>query len=500
MAVDRLARVFVDAPFGVAIVDAEGRFEATNRALQGLLGRSDDDLRGVRCIDVAHPDDHVALGVMVDADRRLDGEASSTRARLVRADGSAAWADIAMSGASHDDGRVAYQIVYVSDATALVDADEAHRTRTGTETERAQSEFLSRMSHELRTPLNSVLGFAQLLEMGDLRADQRDAVAQIMKAGAHLRDLLTDVLEYERAQSGRIVFSIESVMVESVVSDAIGIVAPLAREHVVRLATAPSGETWVHADRGRLRQVLLNLLTNAVKYNRAGGSVSVDVHGDGETVCIAVADTGRGIAEHQLQLLFTPFERLGAEATGADGAGVGLPLARSLAEGMGATIEVTSELGVGSQFVVRLEGARPPGARPRGGTRSQPPAQPRRGAVVLYVDDNDANVALVEQMLQHRGLVRVVSAPTVTDGVAVARRLRPDVVLLDLHLPDGTGQDVLEALRADPTTAAIPIVVVSADATPARINELLEVGAVAYVTKPIVVNELFAAMDLALGG
>jgi CheY-like chemotaxis protein/anti-sigma regulatory factor (Ser/Thr protein kinase) len=363
---------------------------------------------------------------------------------------------------------------------------------------RAQGEFLSRMSHELRTPLNSVLGFAQLLEMGELRDDQRDAVAQIMRAGAHLRDLLTDVLEYQRAQSGRITFSIESVAAEAVAADALGIVAPLAREHGVELAAAPVGETWVQADRARLRQILLNLLTNAVKYNHVGGHVAIAVRRSDGVVRLEVCDDGRGIDPKHLPLLFTPFERLGAETTGVEGAGVGLPLARSLAEGMGGSIEVDSAPDRGSTFAVRLVGAVAVDDDREAETMPVSRAQQRRGAVVLYIDDNDANVALLEQMLERRGMVRVVSAPTMADGLAIARRLRPDVLLLDLHLPDGSGRDVIDALRRDDTTAAIPVVVVSADATPASINELLAAGVVGYVTKPIVVTDLFDAIDRAI--
>jgi PAS domain S-box-containing protein len=491
------AHAWDHAPLGIAVTDSTGRFLDVNPTLCRVLGRTRDELIGLHYLDLTHPRDREATRT-VAATLGADGPQPSYhhRGRFLRGDDSEVWTDIWVAPVRDASGRAQSYVVHVMDATALV--NERGRARDAMEAERAHGEFLSRMSHELRTPLNSVLGFAQLLEMDELRDDQRDAVAQIMRAGSHLRDLLTDVLEYERAQSGRMVFSMEPVAAERVLGDALGIVGALAHDHDVTISAAPDSTTWVTADHARLRQVLLNLVTNAVKYNRPGGRVDTTIRRDGDDVVIEVRDTGRGIETKNLPLLFTPFERLGAETTGVDGAGVGLPLARSLAEGMGGRMEVHSDPGVGSTFSVRLGAAAGPGAIATPRDDSGARARLRRRAVVLYVDDNDANVALLEQMLERRGMVRVMSAATAADGLVLAQRVRPDVVLLDLHLPDGNGRDVLEALRADTETEHIPVVIVSADATPARMRELLEAGAAAYVTKPIVIDELFQAIDDAL--
>ena len=360
----------------------------------------------------------------------------------------------------------------------------------------AKSEFLSRMSHELRTPLNAVLGFGQLLEMDELTAEQRDGVVQILKAGKHLLELINEVLDLARIESGRLSLSPEPTAVRELIDEAVALIGPLADSAQIDLHLEVEDAT-VLADRQRLRQVLLNLLSNAVKYNRAGGSVWISSHpGAGERACITVVDSGPGIAATSLERLFEPFERLGAEETGVEGSGLGLSLTKRLVEAMGGTIEVDSEPDRGSTFRIgfplvegqveryqRLQAAA--GGEVDHGARG----------TVLYIEDNPSNLRLVRRVLQRRPGVTLASAMQGREGLELASTLAPDLILLDLDLPDVDGEEVLRRLRVDRQTSEIPVVVVTADATAGRRTRLLAQGARGYLTKPIDIRAFLATLD-----
>jgi signal transduction histidine kinase/CheY-like chemotaxis protein/HPt (histidine-containing phosphotransfer) domain-containing protein len=367
--------------------------------------------------------------------------------------------------------------------------DEAERAN------QAKNEFLSRMSHELRTPLNAILGFGQLLELESLTAEQRSGVDHINSAGRHLLELINDVLDLARVESGDLRVTLEPVRTGDVLDEAVGLVTPLAAARDVRLPDRPAtgSEQHVRADARRLRQVVLNLLANAVKYNREGGEVHVRTERTGDRVTIAVADTGAGIAAADLDRLFTPFDRLGAEHGTVEGTGLGLVLAQRMTEAMGGTIHVESTPGRGSTFRVELAAADAP-ARARTAVAEPPPvAAPMAAArTVLYVEDNRSNRLLVERMLARRADVTLLTAEGGTDGLELARRHRPDMILLDLHLADLAGEEFLRRLRADPVTAGLTVVVVSADATPTRRERLAGLGADGYVTKPFRLDALVA--------
>ena len=363
---------------------------------------------------------------------------------------------------------------------------------------RAKSEFLSRMSHELRTPLNAVLGFGQLLEIDDLTPDQAENVSQITKGGAHLLDLINEILDISQIESGHMSLSPEAVLVSDVVEEAIGLLRPLADERSVHLL----GEDdlgcghYIFADRQRLKQILLNLVGNGIKYNRQGGSVSLScfqpVRG---TLRIQVTDTGPGIAPDQFHLLFAPFERLGAEQTSVPGTGVGLALSRGLAEAMGGTLDVESTPGRGSTFWVEFPIVESP-VKVYEDSRQHAPREDGSGALtVLHVEDNLANVELVERVLAQRPEITVVPAMQGRMGVDLARRHHPILILLDLNLVDLPGAEVLQILREDPETADIPVAIVSADAMPRQVQRLLSSGAVAYLTKPIDIHRLLELVD-----
>jgi signal transduction histidine kinase/CheY-like chemotaxis protein len=368
---------------------------------------------------------------------------------------------------------------------------------------KSKSEFLSRMSHELRTPLNAILGYAQLLEMDELDEDHVQPVTQILASGRHLLDLINEVLDISRIEVGQLHLSVEPVDVEEVMESALNMVRPAAdRADISLLIPADWGQTTVLADRQRLRQILLNLLANAVKYNRVNGTVTVSAKPlNDTTVRIAVADTGPGIREDQFDLVFAPFERLGAGQTGVEGTGIGLSLTKYLAEAMGGEIGLESTVGEGTTFWIDLPLSAPYVSvddEPLPTSAEVTDRSPDNSTVtVLHIEDNPANLQLVEQILHRVDGVRVISVANGTLGIELARRDRPDLVLLDLHLPDMSGDQVLMWLRTDPNTQAIPVVVVSADATPGQVERLLAAGATAYLTKPFNVRELLTIVQSA---
>ncbi len=380
----------------------------------------------------------------------------------------------------------------------------------------AKSEFLSRVSHELRTPLNAILGFGQLLEMEPLSQSQNEGVEQILGGGRHLLGLVEEILDLAHIERGEAVVHPEPLDPATVLAEAVALVQPLARERGVSLrAEAPAeadGGVRLLADPRRLRQVLLNLLANAVKYNRpVGGEVVIGSGTSGaDRRRITVRDTGAGIGEAGLARLFTPFERLGAAYGPIEGTGLGLAVSRQLVEAMGGTLGVESTPGVGSTFWVDLPSApaSDPAAHGEGQPGGAPPAPARAdedsrapgpgGGEVLYIEDNAPNRQLVECVLaQHRPDLRLRCAP---DGHAGLRHAgmepRPDLILLDLQLPDLPGEDVLTRLRADAHTAGLPVVVLSADATAGSQRRLRSAGAVEYLLKPLEIRKLVEVLGV----
>lgn len=359
----------------------------------------------------------------------------------------------------------------------------------------AKSEYLSRVSHELRTPLTVILGFAGLLEMEDPRPEQQASIAMILKASDHLLRMIDELLAISRIESGHEETSLEPVALDEILTECVELVRLAAAQRRIAVHREVSGER-VLADTQRLRQVVLNLLTNAVKYNREGGHIDVGTRRvDGDRLRISVKDAGEGIAENLIPRLFQPFDRLGAERTTIEGTGLGLALSKHLVELMSGTIGVDSTPGAGSTFWVEL-------GRATADAEPAPPESPvdasGAGRTVLYVEDNLASLELVERALRHRPALRVI--PLMQGGLALelAAQHHPDLVLLDLHLPDIDGDEVLRRLKDGERTSDIPVIMLSADASERNPPKFRAAGACAYLTKPIRVRDLLDAIDEAL--
>ncbi|MDB5762000.1 MAG: hybrid sensor histidine kinase/response regulator [Herminiimonas sp.] len=373
----------------------------------------------------------------------------------------------------------------------------------------AKSEFLSSMSHELRTPLNAVLGFAQLMESATPSPSpaQKLSIEQILKGGWYLLKLINEILDLALIESGKLAMSKEAVSLSDVLQDCEALIQPQAETHGIRM-TFPKIEhmCYVHADHTRVKQVMINLLSNAIKYNQIGGAVIVECDaGSDDRIRISVADTGAGLAPEQLAQLFQPFNRLGKETSGEEGTGVGLVVTKQLVELMNGVVGVHSTVGVGSTFWFELPAISAP-VLSFGSDVAVPVEEKNHAAThvsssprtLLYVEDNPANLALVEQLIARRSDLKLLMAIDANIGIELARTHQPEVILMDINLPGMSGYDALKILRKDRVTAHIPIIAISANAIPQDIEKGLEAGFFRYLTKPIKFDEFMVALNVAL--
>lgn len=500
---EQFRRAFADNAVGMALLDLQGRFVRVNEAICSLLGRSDSDLMGRHFAEVTHPED-VARSVAGFAPLAA-GEVSSghLEKRYLRADGTSVWVDMTASVVRGRDGaalRISTNIVDLSSRKAAETERRARReaeiARGAAEAaSRAKSEFLSTMSHELRTPLSAIVGFAELLETLDLTGERRTtALGHIGRAARHIMSIVDDVLDLAKIEAGAVVVDRVPVLPAPLIREAVELLEPLAASRDVAMVIEPlEDHVSVLADPRRLAQVLLNVLSNAIKYNREHGALHVIAERVGDRLLITVRDTGEGIAPELTNRLFTPFDRLGAEAREQSGVGLGLVVTDRLVAAMGGTLELDSRLGAGTTVRIGLEAL--PGGVPA--VRAQAvapvaPVRPVRGRV-LYVEDDPAHRDLVAEVLAARPGVELTCVARGADGLEALRARTYDLLLLDLDLPDLRGEDLLAVLAADPALASVPVCVISGR-TPAG-----TAAGVRHLAKPLVVRELLSTLDSLIG-
>jgi PAS domain S-box-containing protein len=493
-----LEEFFENASIGLMLLGPDGTILRANRMELETMGYAFDEYVG---------EDYFGFNTDPVAGRRLiellaNGQSLDTYETQIRCkDGGIKTIGLSCNALRNKRGEFVHARCFTRDITALKEAEAAERARLEAErASSAKSEFLSRMSHELRTPMNAILGFAQLLQMEDLEEEQQDSVGQIRSAGEHLLRLINEVLDISRIEAGALTISLEPVLLSDVAGEVKSLITPLAgqREITVRLELDLNDATHVLADRQRLCQVILNLVSNAVKYNKKGGSVVI-----GGSVLrdsrfrVSVTDTGAGIPTTRVHQIFQPFERLGAEETTIEGTGLGLALSKRLVEAMGGVISFDTS-NDGTSFHVDLPLAASPLVlmeHVEAETTVENAVQSNRPRSVLLIEDNMSNVRLMEKILSGRPGVKLLVAMQGTLGYDLAVEHLPDLILLDLNLPDCHGLDVLKRLKALEETAEIPIVIVSADATQAQVARLLSAGAFKYLTKPLNVKELLRTLD-----
>jgi signal transduction histidine kinase/response regulator RpfG family c-di-GMP phosphodiesterase len=495
---------------GVLVTDDSGKMVLLNPAAEQMVGRGAAGTHQSEWVerygiyvpgtDTLYPTDKLPLAramrgetedgieLYIRNPQRPDGMLVSVNIRPLKDDAGEAKGGVAVV---HDITLAKYSENILRQAK-----EEAERAN------RAKSEFLSRMSHELRTPLNSILGFAQLLALADLAVQHQGNVQQILKGGYHLLELINEVLDLARVEAGRLSLSPEPVQIKDAVKEALDLVRPIASSQNITLSAEFSahGDRYVQADRQRLKQVLLNLLSNAIKFNRSNGTVILRCEEcQNDRLRIEVEDTGSGIDEEGLKKIFTPFERLSADRNAIGGTGLGLALSKRMIEAMGGTIGVESTVGAGSRFYFELSLVEP-AAEPRvdpdfhGGTRALGQAASYQGTI-LYIEDNVSNVRLIQQILARYPGVELLEAMRGSLGLELANTHVPDWILLDLHLPDLGGEEVLRALQQEPRTQGIPVTILSADATPGQIHRLKAAGAREYLTKPLDVKQIIGILE-----
>jgi PAS domain S-box-containing protein len=486
--------------YAIFMLDSDGRVTTWNPGAERIKGYSPGEIIGehfsrlypLEDAESGKPVRELAIAV---AEGRFEEEGSRQRK-----DGSKFWASVIITPLTDPDGRPQGFVKVTRDITDRKCA-EAVVLKAKEEAEKAnlaKSEFLSRMSHELRTPLNSVLGYAQLLELQYEDPKLRDSVRSILRAGRHLLGMINEVLDLSRIESGDMAVSIEPVEFAGILDQGIRLVRPIADAAGISVTVlgALCRSVHVQADRQRLVQVLINLLINAVKYNREKGQVTIQcVETRVGTVRIEVADTGHGISLADQSLLFQPFQRFGD--LGIEGSGLGLALSKRFTTLMGGTVGLLTSSPQGSTFFIELEqvGPNKPAPVPQTEDLSDTSTFCNSRGTVLYIEDNPSNMALLEAVLASCPGITLIPAAQGTLGIELARKHRPSLILLDVHLPDLMGDVVLERLKLSPETSSIPVVILSADATTRQRTALLAAGAVEYLTKPLDLMRLFEVLN-----
>ncbi|MGK2900693.1 MAG: hybrid sensor histidine kinase/response regulator [Burkholderiaceae bacterium] len=492
--------------------DPSGIITDVNKQMEALTGCTRDELIGAPFKKFFTDPDRAEAGIkLVLSEKKVTNYELTARAR----DDKKTVVSCNATTFNDRDRTLQGVIVAARDVTERQRLDQSlqetnvqlERTRFAAEKANlAKSDFLSSMSHELRSPLNAILGFGQLLESGSPppTTAQKDSIDQILRAGWYLLELINEILDLSLIESGKLSLSPESMSLTDVLDDCQAMIEPQAQESGIRMQFPGSDKPFfVKADRTRVKQVLINLLSNAIKYNRAGGTVEVKCSEiTAERTRISFHDTGQGLSAEHLAQLFQPFNRLGQESGAEEGTGIGLVVSKRLVELMGGAIGVESTVGVGSVFWIELNATADPQLEPGGDEPAASAQAPLRSGsglrTLLHVEDNPANLMLVEKLIERRPDIRLLSAGDGGRGIEIARASLPDVILMDINLPGLSGIEALTILAGDPATAQIPVIALSANAMPHDIERGLEAGFFRYLTKPIKFNEFMDTLDVAL--
>jgi len=509
------------ANFSIIATDEKGVIQIFNVGAEHMLGyRADEVIDRVSPSDLHDPMEVTARAVALTTElatpiapgfealafKASRGIEDIYELTYIRKDGSRFPAIVSITALRDEAaGLIGYLLIGTDNsARKLVELQLNDAVAAAEKANLAKSDFLSSMSHELRTPLNAILGFAQLVETGTPAPTpaQKRSVDQILKAGWYLLDLINEILDLALIESGKLSLSVEPVSLQEVLTECRSMVEPQARQRSIGMAFPRlPARSYVKADRTRLKQVLINLLFNAIKYNQPAGHVSVEcAEPTPGTLRISVRDTGAGLTPEQVSQLFQPFNRLGQEGGKEEGTGIGLVVTQRLVELMGGEIGVDSTQGVGSVFWVEMALATAPGLALE--ISAEPPPVPSVDGqpmqTVLYVEDNPANLELVEQIIARRSNLRLLGAADASLGIEFARVYKPSVILMDINLPGISGTEAMKVLLGDPATSHIPIIALSANAVPRDIQRGLDAGFFNYITKPIKVSQLMDAIDAAL--
>ncbi|WP_332846647.1 ATP-binding protein [Pseudomonas lactucae] len=497
-------RLIIDGvkDYGIFALDTAGHVTSWNNGAERIKGYTEQEIIGRHFSLFYLPEECPQHPEMALREATRDGDYTEEGWRC-RKDGTRFWASVVITAQYDGTGALRGFSKITRDITDRRAAEIALRTarEEAERASRAKSEFLSRMSHELRTPLNSILGFAQLLDM-DAAKTQKAHVGHILRAGQHLLTLINEVLDIAKIEAGSLALNIAPLPLTQVLQEALTLVSPMATDAGIELQPLPTlaADIGIVADRQRLTQVLLNLLSNAIKYNRRDGQVSIEVTVDAQRIGVSVCDCGKGIAADHLGQLFTPFERLGADPN-VEGSGLGLALSKSLLENMDGQLHVHSQAGIGSRFTLELPWVRlhaPQSlALPLIDSELKRPA-PLTGAFqgkVLCIEDNLSSLALIETLLQRRPGIKLLSSMQGQLGLDLAAQHGPQLILLDVSLPDIDGLRVLQRLRQSPVTHATPVLMITADASDRTRLALQDAGATAVLNKPINVPAFLAHLD-----
>jgi PAS domain S-box-containing protein len=501
-------RLMVDSvsDYAIVMLNPVGEVVSWNTGAQRIKGFLAEEIVGQHFSRFYLRDD-VASG---KPQRDLEIAAALGRCEIegwrTRKDGSVFWANVVITAIRDQAGELRGFAKLTRDLTARqqIETEMTNAKATAEKANLAKSDFLSSMSHELRSPLNAILGFAQLMDSDSPPPTdpQKESIVQILNAGWYLLDLINEILDLATIESGKLSMSLESVSVAEVMDECQAMIEPQAQKRGIHM-TFPKFDVpiWVQADRTRLKQVIINLLSNAIKYNAVRGTVVVDCGSENAPgrVRISVTDTGAGLSSDQMAQLFQPFNRLGQEANAEQGTGIGLVVSKRLIELMEGVVGVESKVGVGSTFWIELNSTMQlPAVKSDHAEVGLPLRAGAALRTLLYVEDNPANLKLVERLIARRPDMRLLTAIDGTIGVDLARSARPEVILMDINLPGISGIEALKILRSDPATVHIPVVALSANAVPRDVQKGLEAGFFRYLTKPIKVTEFMDTLNAAL--